>query len=958
MTWLREWASLHLFRPKSEPPRRHSVVNPLPALLASVFFFPHAALAEQNPPPHLLFVGPDGASPYISADGSKAAGILADITAEISILLDRSVQIRLFDFREARRMVRTGDADAVLLLSAAPERQQHFDFSAALFDISFTIFARENENHPPGWPNRNGVRIGVYANGMSQILAKRWYPKAKRIVVSGTAGALRQVQQSRIDALITTRRTGNRAAYNENISNVVALPITLLTATSAIAVKKGNTDLLTTLNRAIKHLHREGKIARILSEWEGTRVLLVPKHEISSFVALTVAGVSIAFLFIGLFFVHQKKTAAKRLMENEENLHTTLNSIGDAVIATNTSGEVTRMNAIATKLTGWQFAEAKGRPLTEILTTVRAETRNPLVNPTQTVFADGKTAGLEKSFILLAKNGTEFRVASSGAPIQDDTGAITGVVLVLRDVTDDYAVRRALEDSEARFRDFAESSSDWFWETNAQGRVIWESESGSETKAGLPFDDVRGLTREEIAGDLMTDVEWQPYRKALEARTDIHDFVYAYRGRDGQRRYAAIDGKPRFNPSGAYLGHRGAASDITDRKKFEVQMRRAQKMEAVGKLTGGIAHDFNNILGIILGNIALLRPQVENFPETRKRLGTIERSAQRAVVLTKQLLGFSRRQAAQVTVTDLNHAVKEMESLITRSLTPEVEVSFRLTENLWLTKIDPGDFHDTLLNLVLNARDAMKGAGRLAIETANQTLDIGYCTRNPGTKPGDYVQLAVRDDGEGIPHGSQEHIFEPFFTTKPPGKGTGLGLAMVYGFVERSNGHIRVHSEVGAGATFRLYLPKTREQLRSTAAAAKISQHAPRGEETLLVVDDEPGLLDLAHTSLQSLGYKVITAGGGRQALTRLRETPAVALLFSDVVMPGGMSGYELAERAIAERPDLRILLTSGYVDKTLTDNSRAGFAPPVLNKPYSQLELAQRVRTLLDASGPDQSAE
>ena len=327
----------------------------------------------------------------------------------------------------------------------------------------------------------------------------------------------------------------------------------------------------------------------------------------------------------------------------------------------------------------------------------------------------------------------------------------------------------------------------------------------------------------------------------------------------------------------------------------------------------------------------------------------MRKAGQRATDLTKQLLSFSRGQAAESSITDINQVIKEMESLISRSVTPEVEVANQFAGDLWHTEIDPGDFEDSLLNLIINARDAMAGHGHLTIETRNATLDAAYCDQNPGISPGEYVELAVSDNGEGISHEQQERIFEPFYTTKDKGKGTGLGLAMVFGFVKRSGGQIKCYSEVGIGTTFHIYLPRAEGEVQQNAQNGEQAETLPRGTETILVVDDEPALVELARESLEALGYRVLTASDGRQALERLAEEPTIDLLFSDVVMPGGINGYELAKQATAIQPDLKVQLTSGYTSKATARNASTHFNAKLLSKPYTQTELAKRVRAILD---------
>ncbi|RLJ18153.1 histidine kinase [bacterium endosymbiont of Escarpia laminata] len=399
---------------------------------------------------------------------------------------------------------------------------------------------------------------------------------------------------------------------------------------------------------------------------------------------------------------------------------------------------------------------------------------------------------------------------------------------------------------------------------------------------------------------------------------------------------------------GEVVGSVATFLDITERLKSEESLRRAQKMEAVGQLTGGIAHDFNNLLGIMLGNLDFLQQLVADNKKASDRVQTTTKAALRAADLTKQLLGFSRRESKNITATDLNQVIRGMESLIARSVTPEVEVELQLAEGLWLTDIDQGDLQDALLNLVLNARDAMPNGGSLTIETANQALDAIYEEQNPIVDKGDYVQLAVSDNGSGIPAEALEHIFEPFFTTKAEGRGTGLGLSMVYGFVQRSKGYIKAYSEPGIGTTIHLYLARSGDPSQKSAHSTHNEAILPRGTESILVVDDEADLVEIASNHLESLGYQTVVAESGQQALQILDETRQIDLLFSDVVMPG-MSGYELAQQATAKNPKLKVLLASGFTKKAVAQNGQARFSASLLSKPYGKAELARRVREALD---------
>jgi len=388
--------------------------------------------------------------------------------------------------------------------------------------------------------------------------------------------------------------------------------------------------------------------------------------------------------------------------------------------------------------------------------------------------------------------------------------------------------------------------------------------------------------------------------------------------------------------------------DITEQRQTENALRRSQKMDAVGQLTGGIAHDFNNILNIILGNTELMKKSITNDEKALKRLSIIIKSAERAAALTKQLLSFTRNKAEQLSVININSLITEMDTIISRSLTPDIEISFLLADDLWTTEIERGDFEDALLNLVINARDAMQGRGHLIIKTENSLLEKEFLWSNPDIVPGEYVQIILTDDGMGILWDQLEHIFEPFFTTKGVGEGTGLGLSMVFGFCQRSSGFIKVYSELGVGTTFRIGLPRSQKKNIDTEPLTHEAQLRVRGNETVLIVDDEKDLVDLMRYSLEDCGYKVFTAYDGKQAIQQLEAHPEIDLLFSDVVMPGGLNGYEVAEQATTLNNGLKILLTTGFAQQDMNENSLLPFSVNILHKPYKQHDVILKIQELL----------
>lgn len=396
--------------------------------------------------------------------------------------------------------------------------------------------------------------------------------------------------------------------------------------------------------------------------------------------------------------------------------------------------------------------------------------------------------------------------------------------------------------------------------------------------------------------------------------------------------------------------------DITDKKQAEDALRRAQKMDALGQLTGGIAHDFNNILGIIIGNLELVQENPEDGAEVAQRTKQALSAVNRGVNITRRLLNFSRQHPTQTTVTSINQFVESIQELLAKSLTASIHIENHLAYDLWSVDVDPGELQDALVNLSLNARDAMPGGGSLIIETANKILDEDYVRLNPNARAGQFVMLSVSDTGTGIAPDVAERIFEPFFSTKGEGKGTGLGLSMVYGFAQRSGGHIKVYTEAGKGTTFRIYLPRAQRTEEAASNTPKESTTLPRGNETVLVVDDEADFIEIAAHNLKQLGYSVHTAGNAAEALKALDTYPDIDLLFSDVVMPGSKDGYALALEVHKANPNLKILLTSGFTQKREEFANGDGkfirqLVSGLLSKPYNRSEMARAVRQCLDGS-------
>jgi signal transduction histidine kinase len=390
--------------------------------------------------------------------------------------------------------------------------------------------------------------------------------------------------------------------------------------------------------------------------------------------------------------------------------------------------------------------------------------------------------------------------------------------------------------------------------------------------------------------------------------------------------------------------------DITERRQLEEQFRQAQKMEAIGQLTGGIAHDFNNLLTVILGCSEVIGEEAKDNPRFRKMAEMILGAAQRGAELTHRMLAFARRQALQPRPVDVNRLLVEMQSFLRRTLSADIELNVIQGGADCEALVDPTQLESAVLNLCVNARDAMPGGGRLTIETDNTVLDADYAAENPDVTPGQYIMIAVSDTGCGISSKNLSRVFDPFFTTKEVGKGTGLGLSMVYGFAKQSLGHIKIYTELGHGTSVKLYLPRTEGKSEQSSESPTTFADL-RGSEVILLVEDDAPLREFAKSELVNLGYQVLEAENGKDALKIVAERADIDLLFTDIVMPGGMNGRELGLEALRLNPKLKVLYSSGYAENAILHEGLLDKDVQFLGKPYARRELATRIRGILNGS-------
>jgi PAS domain S-box-containing protein len=543
------------------------------------------------------------------------------------------------------------------------------------------------------------------------------------------------------------------------------------------------------------------------------------------------------------------------------------------------------------------------------------------------------------------KDGSVFPVEVNVSYIRLDRDYVLAVV---RDITERKRAQRALVESHSLLNAVVEGTADAVFIKDLQGRYLMINSAGARAL---------GKKVEEVIGKSDWDLFSPDTAKAIVERDrqvmatgESHIFEETATVAGGSRMFSSTKSAKR-DEHGQVTGLIGIARDVTDLKRLEEQFRQAQKMEAVGRLAGGVAHDFNNLLTVINGCSELVFNRLRADDPSRELLSQIQKSGERAANLTRQLLAFSRKQVLQPQVVSLNSLVRELLKFLKRLIGEDIEIALVPGAALGLTKIDPGQFEQAVINLAVNARDAMPQGGRLTIETRNVDLDGAYAEHHPEVKPGRYVLVSVSDSGHGMDDATKVHIFEPFFTTKGPGKGTGLGLSIVYGFVKQSEGHIEVYSEMGHGTTFKVYLPRASETAPSRKSSPTLVK-LPKGTETVLLVEDEDGVRALGKAVLQSGGYKVLEARNGQEAIRVAQEHAGpIHILVTDMVMPR-MSGRQLVDLLAPMRPKMGILFVSGYTDEVVLRHDLLGAGVAFLEKPFTPISLARKIREVLDTKG------
>ena len=617
-----------------------------------------------------------------------------------------------------------------------------------------------------------------------------------------------------------------------------------------------------------------------------------------------------------------------------------------AIYMLDPEGRVTSWNAGAQRIKKYTADEIIGEHFSRFYTPEERERQVPRI-ALETAVREGR---FEAEGWRVRKDGSRFWANVVIDPIREPSGKLIGFAKVTRDLTERKAAEEELRASEERFRLLVQSVTDYaIYMLDRDGRVSsWNA--GAERFKGYRAGEIMG----KHFSQFYTDEERQAEVPRIALETAEREGRFEAEGwrvrKDGSRFWASVIIDPIRNDEGELIGFAKVTRDLSEKRAIEEQLRQSQKMEAVGQLTGGLAHDFNNLLTGISGSLEMMRMRI-----AQGRMADFERyslaaqgAVKRAAALTHRLLAFARRQTLDPKPTNANRLLSSLEELIRRTVGLDIAVEIVGASGLWPTLVDPNQLENAVLNLCINARDAMPDGGKLTIETANKWMDERAARRHD-LQIGQYVSICVTDTGVGMTPEVAAKAFEPFFTTKPIGEGTGLGLSMIYGFARQSGGQVRIYSEVGEGTTMCIYLPRHTEDAAPDEEAENVSSLDQVGEgEVVLVIDDEPTIRMLVAEVLADSGYAVIEAVDGPAGLKVLESNARIDLLITDVGLPGGINGRQVADAARVQRPNLKVLFITGFAENAVLGQTRLESGMFVMTKPFQMDAFAQRIREII----------
>ncbi|WP_373236462.1 PAS domain-containing protein [Cohaesibacter celericrescens] len=647
--------------------------------------------------------------------------------------------------------------------------------------------------------------------------------------------------------------------------------------------------------------------------------------------------------------ITDRKLAENQLKRNKSELELILNNVPMRIFYKDDNNTILRLNEPAAQSMGMSVADAEGRNTFDLF----PEFAQKYLDDDLEVITSGEaTLGIVEEYT--PKDGPRGWCRTDKVPYTDPATGEQFIFVASSDITAEMKTTNALRTSEERYRMLYNNTPVMLHSVDPHGSLLSVSDFWLEK---LEY------SREDVIGCDAASFFSKDSRKILSEKTHpafvqsgfCKNIDVQMVSKSGKTIDVLLNAIAECDDNGVFSKSLAVITDITDRKAIERKFVQAQKMETVGQLTGGLAHDFNNLLGVVLGNLQLIERSVSQDPKAVKRVTAALSAVDKGAELTRRLLAFSRRQKLETEAVEINPLIENVCTMLKRTLGGAVTLECCLGREISIIETDTNQLESALINLAINARDAMPNGGSLTVESSNITLDEEYAARESEVSPGDYVVIAITDTGCGIAPDQIDKIFDPFFTTKDVGKGSGLGLSMVYGFINQTGGHIRVYSELGRGTTLRLFLPAAAKKPElAVVAEEKIVEHHT-GHETILVVEDQTEVREIAIALLEDLGFTTIEAENGVHALDFIHSRPDIDLMFTDIVMPGGLGGTELAKATTKIRPELPIVFTTGFAEAAILHDGEVKAATNLVTKPYRRVDLATKIRAALDAkTSPD----
>jgi two-component system cell cycle sensor histidine kinase/response regulator CckA len=916
------------------------------ALLAAAGDTAAAQPADRSP---LVLVGDKDYAPLSYLVDGAPRGLDVDVAVAIGRVLDRPVRVVLMEWSDAQRNVLEGRADAVLSMGISDERRAQFTFTEPTLVHEYGLFVRTGDEQAPR-------RVGVTPGGFPRrFFATR--PEVEQVSIRNYDDGFDQLTARAVDAVAADTWVAAHTIEQRRLRSVTLIQPPFATLPAAIAVRRDRLDTADAINGAIRTLRAQGALRKIQDRWRPQEMLFASRGRVHGYIAIAVGSCLLVLLGATAVWVVTLKREIRVRKASEAARQSTearvtllahaLHAANDCIAITDATDHILYANAAFLRTYEYDVDDVIGRHISLL----RPEAHRGGVDGPPTSFEWEAWRG---ELWNRTRSGRVFPVSLTASIVRDDHGRRIAAVGVARDVTKEKQAEADLRASETRYRELVENANDAVFTVDRDGYCQSMNRAG-RTMSGCDVEDPRGVPVEQLLDAEQAALARGQLHRVLEGE-NVPPFELTIVHKTGARltvelalRAVAGDGRP--------TAAQGITRDVTLRKELEMQVIQSQKMQAIGQLAAGVAHDFNNLMTVVLGNCHEALAIAGDAHAAHGPIEEIRLAAERAASLTSQLLAFSRRQMMQPRVLRLDGVIAETERMLTRLIGEHIELFVERDADLGLVSLDPGQLQQILLNLTVNARDAMANGGRLTIETRNVRLDLGAVQHRRHVPPGDYVMLAVSDNGAGMDGATRARLFEPFFTTKAVGKGTGLGLSTVHGIVEQSDGFISVYSEPGVGTTFKIYFPRVHDRPASTAPSATgdgsgTTAASARGDgEVVLLVEDERAVRDLVSRYLKAQRYTVVTAASGDEALSLCGSLEtAPALVITDVVMPG-MSGPTLVETLSRSWPNLQVLYLSGYTDAAILRNGILPAGTHFQQKPFALDALIRKVRDILDAT-------